>query len=97
MATYILLVNFTDQGIRAVKDTTKRAEVFREMAKKLGVTVKDMYWTLGAYDLVVTVDAPDAATMTAVGLTLGAAGNVRTQTLTAFSATEMGGILDKML
>jgi len=97
MATYILLVNFTDQGIRTVKDTTKRAAAFQEMSKQLGVTVKDMYWTLGSYDLVITLDAPDTATITAVGLTLGAAGNIRTQTLTAFSATEMGGILDKML
>ncbi|MDN0077225.1 GYD domain-containing protein [Crenobacter sp. SG2303] len=97
MATYIVLINFTDQGIRAVKDTTKRAAAFREMATKAGVTVKDMYWTLGLYDLVVTLDAPDTATITAVGLTLGAAGNVRTQTLPAFSATEMDGILTKMM
>ncbi|MCW3478896.1 GYD domain-containing protein [Neisseriaceae bacterium JH1-16] len=96
MATYILLVSFTEQGLRTVKDTTKRAEVFREMSKQFGVTVKDIYWTLGRYDLVITVDAPDAATITAAGLTLGMAGNVRTQTLTAFSAAEMGGILDKV-
>jgi uncharacterized protein with GYD domain len=95
MATYILLMSFTEQGLRTVKDTTKRAEVFRDMSKQFGVTVKDLYWTLGRYDLVVTVDAPDAATITAVGLKLGMAGNVRTQTLTAFSAAEMGGILDK--
>lgn len=96
MATYILLVNFTDQGIRNVKDTTKRAEAFRAMTQKFGVTVKEMYWTLGQYDVIVSLDAPDAATVTAVSLSLGALGNVRTQTLAAFSADEMGRILGKM-
>ncbi|SFA75134.1 Uncharacterized protein, contains GYD domain [Collimonas sp. OK607] len=96
MATYIVLSNFTDQGIRTVKDTTKRAAAVREMAKKFGIEMKDIYWTLGSHDLVVTFDAPDEATFTAFGLSLGAAGNVRTQTLRAFSADEMNGILSKM-
>ena len=97
MATYIVLVNFTDQGIRNVKDTRKRAEAFKETAKKLGVTVKDTYWTLGQYDVVAILEAPDAATVTALNLSVSALGNVRTQTLAAFSAIEIGGILDKML
>ncbi len=96
MATYIVLANFTDQGIRNVKDTTKRAEAFKEMAKKLGVTVKDEYWTLGPYDAVVTLEAPDEEAVTALGLSVGALGNVRTQTLRAFSAEEMNRILGKM-
>jgi uncharacterized protein with GYD domain len=96
MATYVVLVNFTDQGIRNVKDTKKRAEAFREMAKKVGVTVKETYWTLGQYDVVATLEAPDAATVTALNLSVGAMGNVRTQTLPAFSADEIGGILGKM-
>ena len=96
MATYIVLVNFTDQGIRNVKDTRKRAENFKEAAKKLGVTVKDVYWTLGQYDVVTIVEAPDAATVTALNLSVASLGNVRTQTLAAFSAIEIGGILDKM-
>ena len=97
MATYAVLANFTDQGIRNVKETTKRAEAFQAMAKKVGVTVKDLYWTLGQYDVVMIVDAPDHATVTALGLSLGALGNVRTQTLPAFSSSEMGGILNKMV
>jgi uncharacterized protein with GYD domain len=97
MATYVLLVSFTDQGIRNVKDTTKRADAFRELAKKAGATVKDLYWTLGQYDVVTILEAPDAATVTAVGLSVGALGNVRTQTLPAFSAAEMGTILKKMV
>jgi uncharacterized protein with GYD domain len=97
MATYVLLVSFTDQGIRNVKDTTKRAEALREMAKKVGATVKDVYWTLGQYDVVTILEAPDAASVTALGLSVGALGNVRTQTLPAFSAAEMGTILKNMV
>jgi uncharacterized protein with GYD domain len=96
MATYISLTNFTDQGIRNVKDTTKRADAVKEAAKKFGVTAKEFYWTLGSYDLVVVFDAPDDASMTALGLSIGAAGNVRTQTLRAFSKDEMTKILAKM-
>jgi uncharacterized protein with GYD domain len=96
MPTYIVLGSFTDQGVRAVKDTTKRAEAAREMAKKLGASIKDFYWTLGHYDLVLLLDAPDAATATAFGVSVGALGNVRTQTLPAFNAEEMGKILGRM-
>jgi len=96
MATFIMLGQFTDQGIRNVKDTTKRAEAVRATAKKLGITVKELYWTLGEYDTVLIADAPDEATMTSFGLTVGALGNVRTQTLRAFSQDEMGRIIGKM-
>lgn len=96
MTRYIVLANFTDQGIRTVKDTTKRAAAVREMGARLGVQIKDIYWTLGAYDVVLTAEATDDATMTSFGLTVGAAGNVRTQTLRAFNADEMQGILGKM-
>ncbi|MGO4157562.1 GYD domain-containing protein [Cupriavidus sp. YAF13] len=85
MATFVTLLNFTDQGIRTVKDTTKRAAAVREMAKASGIEMKDIFWTLGQY-----------ATMTAFGLALGMAGNVRSQTLRAFSADEMSGILSKL-
>jgi uncharacterized protein with GYD domain len=96
LATYIVLNNFTDQGIRNFKDTTKRADAIREMAKKLGVTAKEFYWTLGSYDIVDIFDAPDDASMAAFLASLGAAGNVRTQTLRAFSQADMNGILAKM-
>jgi len=96
MATYIALTNFTDQGIRNIQDTTKRAAAVRKMAKKFGVTMKEIFWTLGSFDMVVVFEAKDAASMTALGLSLGKAGNVRTQTLRAFSADEMDGILAKM-
>jgi uncharacterized protein with GYD domain len=96
MATYIVLANFTEQGIRNVKDTTKRADAFKEMAKSSGVTVKDLYWTLGHFDIVATVEAADDMMVTALGLTLGKSGNVRTQTLRAFSPAEMASILSKV-
>jgi uncharacterized protein with GYD domain len=96
MATYIALCNFTDQGIRNVKDSTKRADAVKEAAKKLGVTMTQIYWTLGHYDLVTIIEAPDNKSATAFALAVGAAGNVRTQTLQAFSKEEMNGILGKM-
>ncbi len=97
MANYIVLGNFTDQGIRNIKETEKRAEAFKSMAKGAGVTVKDIFWTLGQYDLVITMDAPDDESVTALGLSVGSLGNVRTQTLRAFSAEEMGKILSKVV
>ena len=97
MATYIVLGTFTDQGIRSVKDTTKRAEAFKAMAKKAGATVKDLYWTLWQFDVMTVVDAPDDATLTALLLSAGALGNLRTQSLRAFSADEMGKIVGKMV
>ncbi|MET0482952.1 MAG: GYD domain-containing protein [Aestuariivirgaceae bacterium] len=93
MATYVILANFTDQGIRNVKDTVKRADVFKEMAKKKDVKVRDMYWTLGAHDVVAIIEAPNDEAITGLGLALGMQGNVRTQTLRAYSASEIGKIL----
>jgi uncharacterized protein with GYD domain len=96
MATYIVLNSFTDQGVRSAKDTTKRADAVKELAKKFGVTPKQFYWTLGSYDVVAIYDAPDDAAMTALGLAIGALGNVRTQTMRAFSREEMDGVLAKL-
>ena len=96
MATYLSLWNFSDQGIRAVKDTTKRAGIMKEMAQKAGVTVKDIYWTLGTYDGVVLFEAQNEEAVAALGLALGALGNVRTQTVRAFTVDEMNGVLGKL-
>ena len=93
MATYIALSNFTDQGLRNVKDTTKRADAVKEAAKKLNIEITQIYWTLGTHDVVVILEAPDDAAATAFALTTGPAGNVRTQTLRAFSKQQMEGIL----
>lgn len=96
MSTYIVLTSFTDQGIRSVNETTKRADAVKELAKKFGVTTKEFFWTLGSYDVVAIFEAPDDESMTALGLAIGAAGNVRTQTLRAFSRQEMNGVLAKL-
>lgn len=96
MASFILLAHFTEQGIKNVKDSPKRADAFRQSAKKHGATVKEIFWTLGQNDLVAILDAPDDVTVTALGLSLGTLGNVRTQTLRAFSEAEMAAILGKM-
>ena len=96
MATYVVLANYTDQGIRNVKDTIKRVDAFKASAKKAGVTVKDFYWTLGQHDCVLVMEAPDEESAMTLGLSVGSLGNVRTQTLRAFSAEEIGRILSKM-
>ena len=96
MATYIVLANFTDQGAKNIKDTTKRADAVKELAKKFGVTAKEFYWTMGAYDVVVIFDAPDDAAMTALSMSVASAGNVRTQTMRAFSRDELNGLIGKL-
>jgi uncharacterized protein with GYD domain len=89
-------MNFTDQGVRNVKETTRRAEALKAVAQNMGVTVKEIYWTLGHYDLVAIIEGPDEETATALGLSLGSLGNVRTETLRGFSAEEMNRIIAKM-
>jgi uncharacterized protein with GYD domain len=96
MAIYISLNTLTDQGARNIKETTTRADTFRDAAKKLGVTVKEIYWTLGSYDAVCVLDAPDDSAVAALQASLGAAGNMRTVTLRAFSRDEMGAILARV-
>jgi len=97
MLTYIVFAKFTDQGPKSAKDSPKRAEAFRQMAQTFGVTVKDMFWTQGRYDIVTVVEAPDELSATALNLSLGALGNIRTESLRAFSSAEMMKIVAKML
>ena len=96
MPTYITLANFTDQGIRNIKDSPKRAEAFRALCEKLGGRVKDLYWTMGRYDIVAIVEAPDDVTMNAILYSVGSLGNVRTETLRAATAQEMGQAIARM-
>ena len=97
MVTYVVLAKFTDQGVRNAKDSPKRADAYKQMAKTFGVTVKEIVWTQGRYDVVTIVDAPDEAAAMSLSLSLGALGNVRTEMLRAFSAGEMTKIVGNML
>ena len=97
MATYVILATFTDQGLKTAEDLPKRAEAFKQMAKTFGVTVKDIFWTQGRYDIVAVTEAPDELAATALNLSLGALGNIRTESPRAFSADEMTKIVAKMV
>ncbi len=93
MATYITLANYTDQGIRAIKKAPSRVDAARELVKSFGGELKEFYLTMGAYDVVSIVEAPDDETAAKIALTLGSAGNVRTITLRAFTEAEFGAIV----
>lgn len=95
MPTYVTLANFTDQGIRNVKESPDRLNAFRAMAEKAGVNIKSVHYTVGAYDIVTVVEGSDEA-ITSVLLKLGSLGNIRTQTMRAFSADEMRSMIGKM-
>jgi uncharacterized protein with GYD domain len=95
MATFISLVNLTDQGIRDIKESPDRYSAFKAMAEKMGVSVKGIYYTTGQYDLVVLAEGTDEA-VTAALLKVGSLGNVRSQTLRGFSLEEMKKIIASM-
>jgi len=96
MPSYVALMNWTDQGVRNVKQTVQRASENRAALEKMGVKLHTIYWTQGAYDLVAIFDAPDDQTASAALLAGAGAGNFRTQTLRAFSEREMEQIVQKM-
>ena len=96
MATFIALVDFTQQGIQDFNTTADRAGLFKAMAQKAGVTVKEIYWTMGSHDVVVIMEGPNDEAVTAVMLKLGSLGNVRTETLRAFTSSEMKEIVSKV-
>ena len=95
MAMYISLIQFTEQGIRNVKDTVKRGDAAIGEAEKMGMKIIEEFWTMGAYDVVVMFDAPNDETMSAFLLKIGSMGNVKSQTLRAFRKQEMEGTLAK--
>jgi uncharacterized protein with GYD domain len=95
MATYIALVNFTEQGVRDFRSTADRAGKFKAMAEEAGVKVKDIFWTMGNYDIVLVLEAADEKMVVGTMLGLASLGNVRTQTLRAFNAAEMKEIISK--
>jgi uncharacterized protein with GYD domain len=96
MPTYISLVQFTDKGIQAAKETTVRVADWAAKVESLGVSIKEMYWTLGQYDQVCIFEAPNDETAASVLLAADMLGNIRTQTMRAFTASEMDKILAKV-
>ena len=85
MAKYIALASFTDQGIRNVKETVKRADAVREAARKYGCEMSQIYWTLGAYDGVLIISADTEEKALHCLAQLASEGNVRTETMQAFN------------
>jgi uncharacterized protein with GYD domain len=96
MASYVMLFQYTAQGIQTIKDTTKRAAAASELAGKFGVKLTDVLWTLGEYDGVILAEAPNDEAMAALGVSTASMGNIKTQTLRAFRAKEVDAILAKM-
>ena len=96
MGKYILLGNWTDQGMRDVKNTVKRSRAAREAFAAMGVNAREWFFTLGQYDVVLTVDAPDDETLTRATLALAMSGNLRTTTLRGFGEKEMESIVGSL-
>ena len=96
MVRYLVLVSFTEKGIAAAKESPGRAEAFRAAAARSGANVESLYWTLGPYDGMVVLSAPDDATAAAVVLELAKTGKVRTTMLRAFDAGEFKTVAGKL-
>ena len=96
MPTYVVLMNWTDQGVKTARDTVQRRDQAEALAQRHGASIEQVYWTVGPYDLVTIVNAPDDESATAMLLELGTAGNLRTTTLRAYDREEMLGILQRL-
>lgn len=96
MVTYVGLMSFTDKGIQGVKDTTKRAAAAKEAAKKAGVNMRELFWTMGEYDIVCVLESEDEHALAAFSLAVAMQGNVRSHSLRAYTAGEMDKILAKL-
>ena len=95
MVRFVVLLDYTQQGIAKVSETLSRSETFNKLAQKSGVSIKSQYWTSGGHDGVLVLEGPDEQSVTALLLKLGAEGNVRTHSLRAFDRAEMEAILAK--
>ncbi|NDL59463.1 GYD domain-containing protein [Phytoactinopolyspora mesophila] len=96
MPTYISLIKWTDQGVQSFKESVSRAQAARDMAERMGGTLKDVYWTVGECDIVSIADFPDDATGTAFLLAIGSQGNIRTSTMRAFDEEQFAEVLGKL-
>jgi uncharacterized protein with GYD domain len=96
MPTYVVLMDWTDQGIRTAKESVQRRDRADAQAERHGARIEQVYWTVGPYDIVVILEAPDDESATAMLLELSSAGNLRTTTLRAYDREEMSGILQRL-
>lgn len=96
MPMYILLINYTDQGIKNISQSPSRAQEFARMAQEMGCTLHGNFFTMGRYDSTARITAPDDETISALALKLAQRGNVRTETLRAYSAEEFARIAEKV-
>ncbi|MCD6249916.1 MAG: GYD domain-containing protein [candidate division Zixibacteria bacterium] len=93
MQKYITLVSFTEEGVKNLKNTCRRAKAFSEKVKKKGINIQQTFWTFGRYDIIHMFEAPNDEVAAAMSFTLGSLGNVRTETLRAFAIEEMTDIV----
>ena len=96
MPTYFILINWTDQGIRNIKDSPKRVDAARKAVKEIGGDVKAFYMLQGSYDAVLILEAPNDETLAKFLLKIGSLGNVRTTTLRAYPETEYRKIIAEL-
>ena len=96
MVTYVGLMTFTDKGVQTIKDTTKRAAAAKEAAKKFGVNMREVLWTMGEFDLVSIIEAEDEQALAAFSLATATQGNVRFHSLRAYTSSDMDAILAKL-
>ena len=97
MKTFIILITFTAQGVKTVQDSPKRAAAFTQFLESSGLKNKGIYWTFGAYDGVLLLEAPDEQSVHTAILTLAHAGNVKTETLRAYNSDELKPLLAKII
>ena len=95
MATFIALLDFTDQGIRNIENSTLRADQFSAMAERAGASVQAQYWTIGSHDGVLILEAPNDELAASLLLALASMGNVRTTTLRAYEWAEAQELIQK--
>jgi uncharacterized protein with GYD domain len=95
MPTYVALLDWTDQGVQNFRDSVDRYEAAAKRFEEIGVSFKDVYWTLGTHDVVAVLEAPDGETLAAALLAVASQGNLRTTTLRALSVEEMRGVIEK--
>ncbi len=96
MPTYVVLMNWTDQGVRTANETVQRRDRADALAEKHGARIEQVYWTVGPYDLVAMLEASDDESATAFLLELAAQGNLRTTTLRAYDHDQMQGIIQRL-